>query len=161
MEGLNYYVGNRVGGIVRSVIDAQTKEWNICSLTGDPNQSLMWAYYAGGHRGIVLGVKVVNRGRNRYVLRKVKYDNRVFVTPNEAKASRDEVALAILFRKQQFWQHEEEWRALTRGQFVTINIEKVYLGPLIADTDRQLIRRLVKTAAPTARIYQVRRESLH
>jgi hypothetical protein len=160
MEGQNYYVGNRIGGNVRSAIAAQTKEWNICSLTRDPKQSLMWAYYASGHRGLALGVRVVSPDRNQYVLREVHYDSRVYVTPDEAKCPPNELALAILFRKQHLWGHEREWRALTRGQYISISIEEVHLGSLITDPDRQLVSQLVKATAPLARLHKVRRASL-
>jgi hypothetical protein len=159
MEGEYYYLGNRRVGMVRSAIAAQTKEWNICSLTRNPNKSTMWAYYAGGHRGMVLGVKV--RGPSRaYVLREVDYDSRVYVTPNEAKRRPNELALTILFRKQLQWEPEKEWRVVTRGHYIPITIEEVRLGALIADADRQLISELVRIAAPQAKIQKVRRASL-
>jgi len=159
MEGQYYYLGDRAVGMVRSAIAAQTKEWNICSLTRDPKQSLMWAYYAGGHRGIVLGVKVQGPSR-AYVLREVDYDSRVYVRPDEAKRRPNELALTILFRKQLLWGHEAEWRAVTRGRYISITIEEVHLGALIADENRQLISELVRIAAPQAKIQKVRRASL-
>jgi hypothetical protein len=160
MEGQYYYVGNRIAGNVRSAVAAQTREWNICSLTRNPKQSLMWAYYAGGHKGIVLGVKVEPSGRHTHEPRKVDYDSRVYVRPDEAKRTLNEIALTILFRKQVLWGHEAEWRVVTRGQYVPISIEEVHLGALITDADRQLVTELVRATAPQATVQKVRRASL-
>jgi hypothetical protein len=160
MEGQYYYVGNRVAGNVRAAISAQTNQWNICSLTRDPKQSLMWAYYTGGHRGIVIGVKIDARRQRTSVLRKVDYDSRVYVRPDEAKGTADDLALTILFRKQFLWGHEAEWRVVTLHQFVPIKIEEVYLGALISESDGHLITKLVTTTAPQASVRKIRRSSL-
>jgi hypothetical protein len=71
------------------------------------------------------------------------------------------VATTILFRKQLLWEHEDEFRVLTRSQHVAVKIVEVHLGSMIADTDRQLVVALVKLAAPSARILRVSRGELN
>ena len=159
MEGQSYYVNGQVRGDVRSVIASRREQWNICSLTPHANKSLMWAYYANGHRGIAIGVEL-QRLRRGDIRRPVDYDSTVYILPDEAKRSLDEVATTILFRKQSLWGHEDEYRVLTRSQYVAVNIVEVYLGSLIADDDRRLVTELVKLAAPTARVLKISRSTL-
>ena len=159
MEGQSYYVNGKVRGDVRSAIDSQREQWNICSLTPHVRNSLMWAYYANGHRGIAIGVEL-QRLKRGDIRRPVDYDSTVYVRPEEAKRSLSEVATTILFRKQALWGHEDEIRVLTRSQHVAVNIVEVHLGSLMADADRRLVTALVKLAAPTARVLKVSRSTL-
>lgn len=159
MEGQYYYVNGEVRGDVRTVINAQRTQWNICSLTPDVKSSLMWAYYASGHRGLAIGVELA-RGRNGDIRRGVTYDSQVYVQPDEAKGSLEEVAASILFRKQQPWRHEREYRVLTRRQHVRVKIVEVHLGALMSDADRRLVTDLVKLSVPDARILKTSRARL-
>jgi Protein of unknown function (DUF2971) len=159
MEGHSYYGNGQVRGDVRSAIASQREQWNICSLTPRVRSSLMWAYYADGHRGIAIGVEF-QRLKSGDIRRPVDYDSTVYVRPDEAKRSLGEVATTILFRKQSLWGHEDEFRVLTRSQHVAVNIVEVHLGSLMADADRRLVRELVKLAAPTARVLKVSRSTL-
>src|SRR5262249_6438004 len=74
MEGQYYYVNGRARGLVRSAIAARREQWNICSLTPHARSSLMWAYYANGHRGIAIGVEL-GRLRRGDIRRSVDYDS--------------------------------------------------------------------------------------
>ena len=159
MEGQSYYVKGRIRGDVRATIAAQRQQWNICSLTPNLKSSLMWAYYADGHKGIAIGVEL-GRLKPGDIRRPVEYDSHVYVQPDEAERSLDEIATTILFRKQLPWGHEDEYRVLTRRQHVAIKIVEVHLGSMISDTDRQLVTELVKLAEPTLRIRKVSRSSL-
>jgi hypothetical protein len=143
----------------RSAVAARREQWNICSLTPHARSSLMWAYYANGHRGIAIGVELgrVKRGDIR---RKVDYDSHVYVRPEEARRSLDDVATTILFRKQLLWGHEDEFRVLTRRQAVAVKIVEVHLGAMIADADRERVVALVRLAVPSARILRVSRGEL-
>ena len=159
MEGQSYYVNGQARGDVRTAIAAQREQWNICSLTPHVKSSLMWAYYASGHRGIALGVEL-QRTKKGEIRRPVDYDSQVYVRPDEAKRSLDDIATTILFRKQSLWGHEDEFRVITRGQYVAVDIVEVHLGSLMVDADRRLVTELVKLAAPTARILKVSRSTL-
>jgi len=159
MEGQSYYVNGKARGDVRSAIASRREQWNICSLTPHVNSSLMWAYYASGHRGIAIGVEL-ERPKKDDIRRPVEYDSHVFVRPEEARHSLDEVATTILFRKQSLWGHEDEFRVLTRRQHVAVKIVEVHFGSLMADADRRLLTELVKLAAPAARVRSVSRRAL-
>lgn len=80
--------------------------------------------------------------------------------PEEAKGSLAEIATTILFRKQLLWGHEDEFRVLTRSQYVAVKIVEVHLGSLMGETDRRLVTDLVKLAAPDARVMRASRRSL-
>ena len=159
MEGQNYYVNGQARGVVRSAIAARREQWNICSLTTETKKSLIWAYYANGHRGIAIGVKL-GQLKQGDIRQGVSYDSQVNVGHQEAKRSLDEIATTILFRKQELWRHEAEYRVLTRSQYIAVKIVEVHLGSMIADTDRQLVLKLVKLAAPTARVLKTSRSAL-
>jgi len=116
-------------------------------------------YYANGGRGIAIGVEL-GRLKSGDIRRGVDYDSQVYLMPHEAKRSLDEVATTILFRKQLEWQHEDEFRVLTRNQYIAVKIVEVHLGLRIADADRKLVVELVKLAAPTARVVRVSRGAL-
>ena len=160
MEGQNYYLNGRVRGDVRSAIAASREQWNICSLTPDAKSTLMWAYYANGHKGIAIGVKLA-RLKKCDKRGSVDYDSQVYVRPDEANRSPEDVATTILFRKQSLWGHEHEFRVLTRDQHVAINIVQVHIGSMITQSDRQRVVKLIKLAVPTARIHNVSRDELH
>ena len=160
MEGQSYFVNGQARGDVRSAIAFRREQWNICSLTPHVQSSLMWAYYASGHRGIAIGVEL-ERLKKGDIRRPVEYDSHVFVRPEEAERSLDEVATTILFRKQSLWGHEDEFRVLTRRQHVAVQIVEVHLGSLMADADRRLVTELVKLAVPSARVLRVSRRALH
>jgi hypothetical protein len=119
----------------------------------------MWAYYADGHKGIAIGVKL-GRLKKGDVRRGVDYDNQVYVQPEEARQSLDEVATTILFRKQALWHREDEYRVLTLRQHVAVEIVEVHLGSRMGDVDRQLVVGLTKLAVPDARIVKVSRAAL-
>jgi hypothetical protein len=159
MEGESYYVMGQARGDVRSAIAARRQQWNICSLTPHVRNWLMWGYYANGGRGIAIGVEL-GRLKRGDIRRSVDYDSQVYLMPDEAKRSLDEVATTILFRKQFEWQHEDEFRVLTRGQYIAVKIVEVHLGLRIADADRKLLVELVKLTAPTARVLRVSRSAL-
>jgi len=159
MEGENYYVGPEARGIVGTAIAARREQWNICSLTPKVDNTLMWAYYANGHKGVAIGVKL-DQLEEGDISDSVSYDSQVYVQPNEAMRSYDEVATTILFRKQLEWAHEEEYRVLTRRQYIGVEIVEVHLGPRIDDSHRQLLEKLVKLAVPSAKIQKVSRDKL-
>ncbi len=61
----------------------------------------MWAYYAGGHTGTAIGVKVLGaRAKQDIEVRPVRYDNGVYISAEELSRDPENVALNILTQKQ-------------------------------------------------------------
>jgi hypothetical protein len=64
MEGRYYYHSDTVSQEFRRALRNQKREWRICSLSKNHRNTLMWSYYADGHRGISIGVTVRNSLRS-------------------------------------------------------------------------------------------------
>lgn len=160
MEGRYYYHGDHVSREFRRALRSQKKEWKICSLSRNHRNTLMWSYYADGHRGVALGIKVRKTRNHPYTVRNVAYDMEVHVDDSKIKAGPEQVALHILSQKQLAWQHEDEVRVFTRDKFVDVDIQKVCFGYYMDRTDRDLVTALVKMTAPAAELVQLERRQL-
>jgi len=158
MEGRYHYQRDEVSKAFDRSLRMSKDYWRICSLTTKPTSTLMWSYYAGGHTGVALGVVVpAKRGQT---LRPVIYDSEVFLGPGHQQRPPRDVALEILSQKQQAWAHEEEVRVFSARPFVEVQLKRVLLGCHIADADKELLTRLVRTIAPKATIVKLRRRNL-
>lgn len=90
-----------------------SKMFGVVSLTGDPYNRLMWAYYADSHRGFVAefahGPKKEAQGLEAMlspfgIAIKVTYD------PNLQKFKADfSNSIEVYFTKHREWAHKEEW----------------------------------------------------
>lgn len=158
MEGRYYYHSDMVSREFKRALREQKREWRICSLSRNHRNTLMWSYYADGHRGIAIGVTARSPRRTPYTVRDVSYDMEVHVSgPTNDPA---QVALQILSQKQFAWQHEQEVRVFTRDRFVHVDIRKVCFGCNVSHTDKELITALAKMSAPEAQLVQLQRKQL-
>src|SRR5262245_43019182 len=96
MEGRYFYYKDDVTNELVKAIGRQKGEWNICSLSRNPHNTLMWSYYSEGHKGIAVGIKVRRAGQNGYIVRDVTYDLEVRLDHTKINAGPEEVALHIL-----------------------------------------------------------------
>ena len=160
MEGRYYYYSDEVSREFSRAIRAQKREWKICSLSRKHRNTLMWAYYAEGHRGIAIGIRVKNKRSMPYTVREVAYDLEVGIDPETIQRGPEQIALHILSQKQIGWQHEDEVRVFTKNQFVDVEIQKVCFGCYTSPSDRELISALVKATAPKAQLVQLERRQL-
>src|ERR1051325_10389346 len=64
MEGRYSYRDDILSREFKRTVANQKQEWKICSLSINFLNTLMWSYYADGHRGIAIGIKVKNRNSN-------------------------------------------------------------------------------------------------
>jgi hypothetical protein len=120
----------------------------ICSLSETAANTLLWSYYAAGHSGMVLGVKVNDRGAE---VVKVNYTNDLEFRPFDGSAAGTE-ARKVLLNKSPQWAHEREVRVLTRTDYVHIKLQSIYLGCKISRFHEELVRRLLKSVAPTLEV---------
>ena len=107
----------------------------VFSLAERPDCPLMWSHYGDQHRGLCLGYSVpaeaardlhkINYGGSRLV--KASAVAAMLVNDDDARREVDE---AILLRKAQEWQYENEWRLLgPRGeQDSALELEEVIFG---------------------------------
>jgi len=123
MEGRYYYFGDEMTKAFRRVVRARKDDWRICSLTKDPNNTLMWSYYSGGHTGVALGLTVPSS--SSYRIRDVFYDSQIGIGPNSLRRPAREVALDILSQKQLSWAHEREVRVFSPSAYVPIRLREI------------------------------------
>jgi len=160
MEGRYFYASDPVSLEFGRAMRRQKKQSRICSLSRNPRNTLMWSYYADGHKGIAVGINVRNLRKNAYLVRDVRYDMEVNLDRSKIRAGPKAVALDILSQKQYSWRHEEEVRVFSGDHFVDIDIQQIYFGCLIDRTERDLITALVKMTAPRAKLAQLKRSQL-
>jgi hypothetical protein len=158
MEGRYYYFGDEMTKAFRRVVRARKDDWRICSLTKDPNNTLMWSYYSGGHTGVALGLTAPSS--SPYRIRDVFYDSQIGIGPNSQRRPAREVALDILSQKQLSWAHEREVRVFSPSPYVPIRLREIKLGVKASAIDRELLDTLVRRTNPRVRIVQVTRADL-
>ena len=135
------------------VINTRTKELikdekdtvRIVSLSADSDNQLMWAHYADGHKGLAIEVEIIDEYSE---LKEVKYQGLSELTH---LAERDplETAKHILSHKHEFWEYENEFRALNRHRkFVSVVVTKVIFGCKVSDDDCRFYRELLLKLSP-------------
>ncbi|NEX12734.1 MAG: hypothetical protein C1942_08645 [Prosthecochloris sp.] len=138
MEGQYLYSSGELDSDVRRLIKGQKEKIKICSLSAAPDNELMWAHYAEGHRGVAIGVEV---SEERHRLIPVQYDGPVqigLVNVNNSTAEE------ILSHKLQVWKYEKEVRVFTRGkQYVPVTVREVLLGRSMSTQNIGFIKKLV------------------
>ncbi|WP_196140644.1 hypothetical protein [Aliikangiella sp. G2MR2-5] len=93
MEG-HYTHSNNMTPEIIGDFDRYYKEIKICSLSKEKNEPLMWAHYADGARGIVIGVEL----EKSTDFREVKYDGPSFLLANKA-SSKERAKNVLRYKK--------------------------------------------------------------
>jgi hypothetical protein len=160
MEGRYYYFGDDVSRDFRRAIFESRKRRRICSLSKTRDNTLLWSYYGGGHKGIALGVQLQMNKRPTPLVRDVTYDNVVSVRGKAGSRSADAAALDILTQKQLAWQHEKEVRVFTDKPYVAVILKELVFGCLVDLTDQELVRSIAKKWHPRIRITKLNRSMM-
>lgn len=141
MEGHYRY---RVGGVPKDLlekINGARSRLRLCSLSRDPDNALMWAHYANGHRGFVVGAGV---DENAYKLRSVHYNGPSYVNHGD-----EETAINVLSHKHQVWAYEQEERVFVTGaNYIDITLQEFILGSRMSTQDESLFKKLVAAHRP-------------
>lgn len=151
MEGQYLYNRGELSRQLVQAIKGEKDKFRICSLSKDPEHPLMWAHYADGHKGIVVGVTVNNE---KYEVRPVVYsdelpniDRRNYVSLQSAKD--------ILSHKISVWEYEKEKRVfVSRGNYVNVSVKEIRLGSKMKMEDRDFICELVERISPGTTIIE-------
>ncbi|MFN8522989.1 MAG: DUF2971 domain-containing protein [Chloroflexota bacterium] len=162
MEGLLYTHDTQVSEAYRRAVRTASGRLNICSLSASGDNTLLWSYYAGGHKGIAIGVRVVPRQSPRVdEPERVNYDMTVNIHPlTEQSDSPSAIAKRILTQKLTFWSHENEYRAFTTQRFVPVEILEVLLGCNATRADYAKLCELVAEHRPGVVVRQLKRTDL-
>jgi hypothetical protein len=158
MEGRYYYGDGEMTKAFRRLVRARKDEWRICSLTKDPQNTLMWSYYSTGHTGVALGLTVPDSPSDQ--IRDVRYDSQIGIGASSQRRPPRDVALDILSQKQLSWSHEREVRVFSPRPYVPIRLKEIRLGCKASASDRELLDTLVRKTNPRVRIIPVTRTDL-
>ena len=112
----------------------------ICSLSEKCDDALMWAFYANGERGVVIGINR-NSIRDVYDIKSIQYQEIPCYDSGDNIIVED-----ILSYKKEEWKHEKEVRVFTRDEYVDVEIEEIILGSRIRPSNEQRIRNLIEKA---------------
>ena len=162
MEGLLYEHDKDVSLKYRKAIRNASGRLNICSLCDSDDNTLLWSYYAGGHTGVAIGVKVLASDSPRVDEPiAVRYDMTVTIDPKaEQTRSPSDVAKSVLGQKLAFWNHEKEYRVFTTQHFVPVEIVDVVLGCNVTRDTAKAVRTLADRHVPGTQIRLLRRSDL-
>ena len=162
MEGLLYEHDKDVSLKYRKAIRNASGRLNICSLCDSDNNTLLWSYYAAGHTGVAIGVKVLPSDSPRVDEPvEVRYDMTVTIDPKaEQTRSPSDVAKSVLGQKLAFWNHEKEYRVFTTQRFVPVEIVDVVLGCNATRESAQAVRALTARHHPQTKVRALRRSDL-
>ncbi len=124
---------------------SEKNEIRILSLSASPDNHLLWSYYADGHAGFVVGVKIIDS--NLFSFDKVTY-------VNDFKPE-DLTTEGILSMKHATWQHENEFRVLKKdyvpgSPFVQVEITDIIFGKKsnLHETKVNLMKQLIHKLYP-------------
>lgn len=162
MEGLLYLFDKDISIKYRSAVRNASGRLRVCSLCEKRNNSLLWSYYADGHKGVAIGVTVLDQVSPRVdKAEQVTYDMTVTIDPaTAATKSPSAIAKRVLSQKLQFWWHEREYRVFTTQRYVPVEIKEIVLGCRISRSDAQKIRELVSRVRPKVPVVQLKRTDL-
>jgi len=151
MEGQYLYREGMLDQTLVSALKDIKRDIRICSLSQNPEHELMWAHYANGHNGIVIGAKFDKRTQN---IRAMEYDGILEITDQRDFVSTED-AYQILSHKSANWEYEDEYRVfLTDGEFVPCEIRNIYIGQRVSETNERVIRALAEKFLPGIEIIE-------
>ncbi len=140
MEGIYLYSGT-MDKAAENEIYSQKKKLRICSLGADHDDILMWSHYADGHKGVAIGIKVLEG----YEAIPVIYSEGIKLFDDIKGAD----AKKILSCKINAWRYEQEVRIFTERKYVPVQIDTVYLGHKMAQEEKEFIKKLISTLDPS------------
>lgn len=140
MEGYYRYTIGDLSNSVMSAIKSEKSKIGICSLSRTKDNNLMWAHYAEGHKGIVIGVEI---NANKYDVEPVKYDEIIDLSIYQNHDS-SHLAKEILSHKYKIWGYEEEVRIFVKHKsFIQVNVREVIFGCKMAPKEKQFFNKLI------------------
>jgi hypothetical protein len=162
MEGLLYLFDKSVSTRYRRSVDRSRHRLNICSLCECRNKTLLWSYYADGHKGVAIGVTVLHQRSPRVdEPAEVTYDMTVNIDPATIRSKLPgAVAKRVLSQKLSYWVHEGEYRVFTTQRYVPVEIREIVLGCRISRSDARRVRELVSRHAPAIPVINLKRTDL-
>jgi hypothetical protein len=136
--------------------------YGMVSMTSLPASALMWAYYAEGHKGIVIRFRLNAQQTFQHPIIpiKVRYSEE-FPHVNFYKASPQERIFSIIGTKAKPWEHEQEWRLVgDKGagysRIPGDMVDAVIFGLRTPEDCEAQIRRWVANRRPSIKLLRIR-----
>jgi hypothetical protein len=106
----------------------------------------MWAHYADGERGIVIGIKNESLMTPTIRIRDINYSG---ILDNTTE---DTTAEEILSCKNKEWKYEEEVRIFSDDKYINIEIEEIIMGSRLKPQYKRIIEELKDKVAGNFKI---------
>ena len=147
MEGKYYYHHGVLDKTVVNKLASEKEDLRICSLSRRKDNELMWAHYAEGHRGVVVGLSIADKDFN---IRPIDYNGIVFLASGQVHQA---TPMDILSHKLDVWSYEEEERVfIKKRKYVYIEIKEIITGRSMSNQDFSFISDLVHKIIPSVTI---------
>jgi len=147
MEGHYVYNSGDLNFNIREKLNDAKGNIRICSLSRSPNNDLLWAHYADGHKGLVIGLEV---NRNIYNVRPIIYDGLPEISNRNFN---NDSATEILSHKLNLWEYEEEERVfVSNSNYIDVSINKIILGSRMSTRDISFVTKLTNRLDPNIEI---------
>jgi hypothetical protein len=159
MEGAFTYSHDNVSPSFIEQMINHKGQLGICSLSRSHNNTVMWSYYAAAHKGVVIGVSIEKTGQNIVEINDVSYVAENVFTGFYGSDVHSE-ARKILSKKLTAWRHEAEVRVFSNSNFVPVTLVSVHLGYHMPESQKTLLRQLIKCINPAVKIEEMKREDL-
>jgi len=148
MEG--HYLMSASGRIdedMRQMLNSAKEKIRICSLSRASDNPVMWSHYAEGHRGVVIGVTIMDPDCE---IRPVNYDGPMKIGVHNFNANSP---IDVLSRKLAAWEYEEEERAFIRSKYyIAVKTHEIILGSRMSNQDKSFIKDLCDKICPSISI---------
>jgi len=142
MEGL--YIDLGLKPEVSREIKSSKENYKICSFSKINNDSLLWAHYADGCKGVCIGCKITDLNVS---IGNVEYKGLAVI---ENCFQTNITAIEILLHKEETWKYEKEVRVLTNNgeKYVKVKIKEIIFGKRITPERKKLIKDICKKILP-------------
>lgn len=147
MEGA-YTVQDMVDDAFHQELEESLGKVKICSLSEDGDHPLMWAHYANGNRGCVIGVELPEDANSEAV----RYEGPSSIQLSHASTP-EERARTVLTYKNDFWDYEQEVRFfVTEGNYQIVKVINITLGEKVDRTAASILQKIIKKVSPEIEI---------
>ena len=137
MEGF-YISRERLPQNLRDNILNQKSNYRICSLANEDTNKLLWAHYANGFKGVVIGIKTKEPVQSVIYEGLHELDN-LLIRPNQDISS-------IFLHKLEEWNYENESRIIldTQSEYVEIKVVEIIFGLRTNQNTKELLISIVR-----------------
>jgi Protein of unknown function (DUF2971) len=152
----------------------------VFSVTEDPDNILMWSHYAQNHTGVVFAFRIVVKEDNALrVAMPVIYQKDPpallseedwvdFMLGTRAIDPNEQLFRSYANMKSDIWAYEKEWRVwllepelrtdlFSDFELIPAEVEAIYFGCKIDSKDKDILRGVLSTKYPQAKLFQMRK----